>query len=167
MKTLLYRFLQTPASWVQVIARLTVAVVFFPHGAQKVLGWFGGPGFGGAIEAFASLHVPAFLAVLAIAAEFLGSLGLFVGLGTRLAALGITINMFVAVAMVHLQNGFFMNWQNDQKGEGAEYHILVVGLCLIILITGAGRFSLDRLLASRLAVEPDGTPMPRRATSLS
>ena len=153
MKTLLQYFLQTPAAWTLLTARLTLAVVFFAHGSQKVFGWFGGPGFGGAIKYFAGLHIPVFFAVLAIAAEFLGSLGLFVGLGTRLAALGLAVNMAVAVVTAHAANGFFMNWHNEQPGEGIEYHLLVVGLCLILMIAGGGRFSLDGLLASPLAVD--------------
>ena len=150
MQTLLFYFLQTPAAWTLLIARLTLAVVFFAHGSQKVFGWFGGPGFGGAIQYFAELHIPAVFAVLAIAAEFLGGLGLFVGLGTRLAALGLAVNMAVAVITVHAANGFFMNWHNDQPGEGIEYHLLVMGLCLIVMIAGGGIFSLDGWLASHL-----------------
>ncbi len=160
MQTLLSYFLQTPAAWTLLIARLTLAVVFFAHGSQKVFGWFGGPGFSGAIDYFAKLHIPAFFAVLAIAAEFLGSLGLCVGLGTRLAALGLAVNMAVAVATVHAANGFFMNWHNEQPGEGIEYHLLVVGLCLILMIAGGGRFSLDRLLASHLVMNTAGASTP-------
>ena len=153
MQTLLQSFLQTPAAWTLLIARLTLAIVFFAHGAQKVFGWFGGPGFRGAIQYFAGLHIPAVFAVLAIAAEFLGSLGLFVGLGTRLAALGLAVNMAVAVITVHAANGFFMNWHNEQPGEGIEYHLLVMGLCLILMIAGGGVFSFHRLLASLLGLE--------------
>ena len=153
MQMLLPYLLQTPAAWTLLVARLTLAVVFFAHGSQKVFGWFGGPGFSGAIKYFAGLHIPAFLAVLAIAAEFLGSLGLFAGLGTRLAALGLAVNMAVAVITVHAANGFFMNWHNEQPGEGIEYHLLVGGLCLILIIAGGGSFSLDRWLASLLAID--------------
>ena len=90
--------------------RLVLGVVFFAHGAQKALGWFGGYGFSGTMGFFTGMmHIPALFAVLAIAAEFLGGLGLVVGLLTRVAAFGIFCNMVVAVAMIHHQFGFFMN----------------------------------------------------------
>ena len=90
--------------------RLVLGVVFFAHGAQKTLGWFGGYGFSGTMGFFTGMmHIPALFAVLAIAAEFLGGLGLIVGLLTRVAAFGIFCNMVIAVAMIHHQFGFFMN----------------------------------------------------------
>jgi putative oxidoreductase len=133
------------------IARLTLGLVMFPHGAQKVLGWYGGYGFSGTLHFFTQqMHIPALLAFLAIAAEFAGSLGLITGLFSRVAALGIATNMIVAIEMVHKANGFFMNWYGNQKGEGYEYHLLVIGLALIVLIHGAGKLSLDTLVARRL-----------------
>lgn len=141
---------KTNNSFAPTLARLTLGVVMFPHGAQKVLGWFGGYGFNGTMNFFTQqMHIPAVLAVLAIAAEFLGSLGLITGFLTRVAAFGIAVNMAVAVEMVHLSNGFFMNWYGNQKGEGIEYHILVVGLALIVMIYGAGKASVDGFLATR------------------
>src|SRR5437660_6942706 len=93
------------------ILRLALGVVFFAHGAQKMLGWFGGYGFSGTMGFFTGmLHIPAPFAFLAIAAEFFGGLGLVFGLLTRVAAFGIFCNMIVAIAMVHHQFGFFMNW---------------------------------------------------------
>jgi putative oxidoreductase len=86
-------------------------------------------------------------AFLAIAAEFFGSLGLILGFLTRIAAFGITCNMIVAIATVHIQNGFFMNWAGNQKGEGIEYHLLVLALTFLIMVRGAGALSIDRLLA--------------------
>jgi putative oxidoreductase len=109
------------------LLRLFLGVVFFPHGAQKVFGWFGGYGFTGTMGFFTQqMHIPALFAFLAIAAEFAGSLGLIVGLLTRVAAFGILANMLVAVAMVHSKVGFFMNWSGNQKGEGFEYHLLAM-----------------------------------------
>ena len=132
------------------IARLTLGLVFFPHGAQKALGWFGGYGFSGTMGFFTGMmHIPAPLAFLAIAAEFAGSLGLIVGLLSRVAALGIAANMIVAILMVHGANGFFMNWYGNQKGEGIEYHLLVLGLALIVILYGAGKASIDRLITAR------------------
>lgn len=134
-----------------VIARLALGLVMFPHGAQKVLGWFGGYGFSGTMGFFTgTMHIPALFAFLAILAEFAGSLGLIVGLFGRVAAFGIASVMAVAILMVHLTHGFFMNWYGNQKGEGIEYHLLAIGLALIVMISGSGRFSLDAVLARQL-----------------
>jgi putative oxidoreductase len=139
--------LQTDGTLVPLILRLTLAVVMFPHGAQKVLGWFGGHGLKPTMAYFKSSGVPAPLALLAIAAEFLGPLGLAVGLLTRVAALGIACVMLVAIFTVHARHGLFMNWQGQQKGEGFEFHLLALGLALALVIGGAGLWSLDAYLA--------------------
>lgn len=136
------------------IARVTLGIVIFPHGAQKVLGWFGGGGFSGTIDYFgATWGIPAFLTVLVILAEFFGSLALIVGLLSRAAAAGIALVMIGAVFTVHLENGFFVNWTGMQAGEGIEYHILAVGLAIVIMLKGSGAFSVDRMLAARSAGE--------------
>jgi putative oxidoreductase len=132
------------------IVRLVLGVVFFAHGAQKMLGWFGGYGFSGTMGFFTGMmHIPAPFAFLAIAAEFFGGLGLIVGLLTRVAAFGIFCNMVVAIAMVHHNFGLFMNWTGAQKGEGYEYHILALAITVLLMIRGAGTASVDRLLSSR------------------
>ena len=131
------------------LLRLVLGVVFFAHGAQKVLGWFGGYGFTGTMGFFTHvMHIPAPFAFLAIAAEFLGGLGLILGFLTRIAAFGILSEMAVAVAMVHYHFGFFMNWTGSQKGEGYEYHLLVLAIAAFLIVRGAGAFSIDRLLSS-------------------
>lgn len=130
--------------------RLALGTVMFAHGAQKALGWFGGYGFDATMGALTNgMHIPAPLALLAIMAEFLGGLGLIVGLFSRVAAFGIAVNMLVAIAMVHAPYGFFMNWMGHQKGEGIEYHLLAIGLAAATLIGGAGALSLDRLFSRR------------------
>jgi putative oxidoreductase len=130
------------------LLRLVLGVVFFAHGAQKMLGWFGGPGFSGTMGMFTGyMHIPAPLAFLAIAAEFFGGLGLILGLLTRIAAFGIAVNMMVAVIVVHSRNGFFMNWTGTQKGEGFEYHLLALAVAAFLMIRGAGAFSVDRVIA--------------------
>lgn len=130
------------------ILRLVLGVLFFAHGAQKALGWFGGYGFSGTMGFFTNvMHIPAPLAFLAICAEFLGSIGLILGFLSRVAAFGITCNMLVAVAMVHWQFGFFVNWAGNQKGEGIEYHLLTLAVALAIMIKGSGAFSIDRALS--------------------
>lgn len=136
------------------LLRLAMGVVIFPHGAQKMLGWFGGPGFGGTMQFFTGMvHVPAFLGVLAILAEFLGSIFLILGVLTRFAALAITTNMLVAVSLIHVHNGFFMNWSGHQKGEGMEFFIYAIAVGVTLIIAGPGRFSLDAQLAR--AEDPD------------
>jgi putative oxidoreductase len=137
------------------ILRLALGVTFFLHGSQKVLGWFGGSGFSGTMGFFTqTMHIPAPFAFLAIAAEFLGGLGLIAGLLSRVAAFGIIADMVVAVFMVHLPFGFFMNWNGTQKGEGFEYHILAVAIAIAILIGGGGALSIDRALSRGPATLP-------------
>ncbi len=133
------------------VARLTLGLVMFPHGAQKALGWFGGYGFKGTMDFFTgTMHIPAAFAFLAIAAEFAGSIALIAGVFSRVAAFGIAAVMAVAIVTVHLGNGFFMNWYGNQKGEGYEYHLLALGLALIVIIHGGGKASLDTLIARRV-----------------
>ena len=131
------------------VLRLVLGMIFFAHGAQKMLGWFGGYGFTGTMGFFTGvLHIPAAFAFLAIAAEFFGGLGLIFGLLTRVASFGVFCNMIVAVAMVHSHFGLFMNWSGAQKGEGYEYHLLVSAMTAFLIIRGAGAASIDRLLSS-------------------
>lgn len=133
------------------VARLMLGIVMFPHGAQKVFGWFGGHGFSGTMGFFTgTMQIPAVFAFLAILAEFAGSLGLIVGLFSRVAAFGIASVMAVAIVTVHLANGFFMNWSGSQAGEGYEYHLLAIGLALIVMIYGGGKASLDAVIQRKL-----------------
>jgi len=127
--------------------RVVLGVVFFAHGAQNMLGWFGGYGFHGTMGFFEHMGMPAPVAVLVICTEFFGGLGLIVGLLTRIAALGIGVEMIGAIFMVHLPNGLFMNWAGTQKGEGFEYHLLTIATAAALLLRGAGAFSLDRTLS--------------------
>ena len=144
---MLRRLLVTDANTATVILRSVLGVVFFAHGSQKMLGWFGGYGFKGTMAYFTGpAHIPALFAFLAIAAEFFGGLGLMFGFLTRIAAFGISVNMLVAIATVHGPLGFFMNWTGSQKGEGFEYHLLVLAMTTFLMIRGAGAFSLDRAI---------------------
>ncbi len=132
------------------IVRLVLGGVMFAHGAQKMLGWFGGYGFTGTMGYFENqMHIPAAFAFLAIAAEFFGGIGLLLGFLGRVAAFGITVNMLVAIFTVHLPNGFFMNWSGQQKGEGFEYHLLVLAITAAIMWKGSGAWSVDGALARR------------------
>ena len=130
------------------VFRVMLGVVFFPHGLQKLIGWYGGYGFTGSMGFFTdNFHIPVLFAFLAIMAEGLGSLGLITGLLTRVSAFGIGVNMVVAVYMLHWQNGFFMNWFGNQKGEGFEYHLLVIAMAIALIIKGGGALSVDRALS--------------------
>lgn len=128
------------------ILRLAAGIVMFPHGAQKLLGWFGGYGFAGTMQFFTqTMHVPALFAFLAICTEFFAPILLVAGAFTRVAALAFAVDMLVAVLMVHVHNGFFMNWTGQQNGEGFEYHIYAIAVALALVVSGAGRYSLDAI----------------------
>ena len=144
------KLLATSNDWTLTVLRLVMGLIFFAHGAQKALGWFGGYGFSGTMGFFTQMmHIPAPFAFLAICAEFLGGLGLIFGALSRIAAFGIAVNMVVAVLLVHSQFGFFMNWTGQQKGEGFEYHLLALVIAIVLMVRGGGAFSVDQALSSR------------------
>ena len=146
-----HRIAYTTNDYAITVLRLVMGLVFSAHGAQKMLGWFGGYGFGGTMGFFThQMGIPAPLAFLAICAEFFGGLGLLLGFLSRIAAFGIMCNMLVAVALVHAANGFFMNWAGNQKGEGFEYHLLAIASALVIILKGSGALSVDRFLTEEL-----------------
>lgn len=130
------------------ILRVALGVVMLPHGLQKTAGWFGGYGFSATIDGMGGMGIPAVLAFLAIAAESAGALALITGIGTRIAAFGIGVTMLVA-AFMHRANGIFMNWSGQQAGEGFEFHILAVAMSVALVVAGAGRWSIDRLIAKK------------------
>ncbi|MDP2307487.1 MAG: DoxX family protein [Pseudomonadota bacterium] len=137
------------------VCRVVLGIVMFAHGAQKLFGWFGGPGYDATIATFTTdMGIPAWMAVLVILAESLGGLGLIFGAFARIAAAGIVAVMAGAVFMVHLENGFFMNWGGGAAGEGFEYHLLALALAGIVLVEGAGAWSVDLALAQLLRSEP-------------
>ncbi len=134
-------------NWTALIARLSVALVIFPHGAQKLFGWFGGYGFDGTMGFLTSqAGLPYIVALLVIMIETFASLFLLFGFATRIAAF-LILGQFIGIVLKnHLSNGFFMNWAGSQKGEGIEYFLLLFGLTIILLITGGGKASLDAAL---------------------
>ena len=145
------RLLQTTDDPVFTVIRLVLGLVFFAHGAQKMLGWFGGYGFSGTLSAFSASGMPTPLALLVILTEFFGSVALICGAFARVASGAIALLMPGAIAMVHAHFGFYMNWFGQQKGEGFEYHLLAIGLAVAVLVRGAGSFSVDGLLSKRMA----------------
>jgi len=147
---MLGKLLSTRDDFAPLVMRVVLGLVFLPHGAQKVLGWFGGNGLENTLNFFTqSMGLPFVLAVLVIAAESAGAIGLIVGFLTRIAAFGIACVMTGAIVTVHLKNGFFMNWSGKQPGEGFEFHLLAVALAVALLFTGGGKASIDRLLSRR------------------
>ena len=137
----------THADWVVAFARITLGIIFFAHGAQKMLGWYGGPGLTGSMRTFTEhLRLPSTLAFLVIAGEFFGGIGLIVGLFSRIAALVIALTMVGAIVTVHYRFGLFLNWFGSQEGHGIEYHLLTVALALVVVVKGAGALSLDHLV---------------------
>jgi len=147
------------------VARIAMGVVMFPHGAQKMLGWWGGHGFTATMESFTQqMGIPAPLAFLALFAEFFGALGLIFGFLTRPAAFGVFATMLVAMFKVGVPNGFFMNWFGNQKGEGIEFFLLTFGLLGASMIRGAGAFSVDGWIAKRLGEKkPNAKAIPHLA----
>ncbi len=147
---MLCKITETTHDFTLTVVRLVLGLVFFMHGAQLTLGWFGGYKFPGTLHMFEQgMGIPAPLAALAIMAQFLGGIGLLVGLLSRIAVIGIATDMLVAVFRYHIHVGFFMNWSGQPRGEGYEYHLLVLALCLLIFIKGSGAASIDELLPGK------------------
>ncbi|HEX9442656.1 MAG TPA: DoxX family protein [Candidatus Binatia bacterium] len=129
------------------ILRVVLGVIFFAHGAQKVLGWYGGPGLKGTVGFMASMGLPVPIAYLVCFFEFLGGIGLVLGFLTRLAALAIAVVMAGAIVTVHWQHGFFLNWElTPGKGHGIEANLAYLAMALALLLDGAGMLSIDRLI---------------------
>jgi putative oxidoreductase len=141
------KLIETSNDWTLTILRLAAGIMIFPHGLQKTFGWFGGAGFSVQMAGFEATQIPAVFAFLAIMAEFLGGLGLILGVLTRIAAFGLAADMSVAIYLVHWRNGFFMNWTGHQKGEGFEFHILAIAIAIVLMTRGGGAASLDRALS--------------------
>jgi len=145
------KLFETDEAWTGLILRVMLGVVMFPHGAQKLLAWYGGFGFAGTLGFFTEqMHLPWLVALLVIIGESFGSLGLLIGLLTRFTAASMALIMVGAIGLVHWPNGFFMNWFGKQAGEGFEDHLLVIAICAALIITGAGKWSVDSVIAKKL-----------------
>ena len=144
------KIFQTNESNASTIIRIVLGLILFPHGAQKMLGWFGGYGFNGTMGFLTdTAGLPWIIAFLVIAIEFFGSIALIVGFATRIVAVGI-ISLFTGIiATSHFQNGFFMNWYGNLKGEGYEFHLLIIGMAIALLVSGAGKWSVDYVLQKK------------------
>ena len=147
MTTFMKYLFQTNDKFSYWVPRVILGCVMLPHGAQKLFGWFGGFGFTNTMTYFTqTAGLPWIIAFLIIMGESLGSLGLIVGFFTRLSALGLICIMVGAIITVHIPNGFFMNWFGKQAGEGFEYHLLVIGMSIPLLVSGGGKYSVDMLI---------------------
>jgi putative oxidoreductase len=149
-RTIMKKIFQTNESNASTIIRIVLGLILFPHGAQKMLGWFGGYGFNGTMGFLTgTAGLPWIMAFLVIAIEFFGAIALIVGFATRIVAVGI-ISLFTGIiATSHLQNGFFMNWYGNLKGEGYEFHLLIIGMAIALLVNGAGKWSVDYALQKK------------------
>ena len=147
MTTFMKYLFQTNDKFSYWVPRVILGCVMLPHGAQKLFGWFGGFGFTNTMTYFTqTTGLPWIIAFLIVMGESLGSLGLILGFFTRLSALGLICIMVGAIITVHIPNGFFMNWFGKQAGEGFEYHLLVIGMSIPLLISGGGKYSVDVLI---------------------
>jgi putative oxidoreductase len=160
---MLRRIFSTSNDPTLLITRLILGIIFFAHGAQKALGWFGGSGMEQTIEMFGAMGVPVPLAVLATAAEFLGGLGLILGFFGRIAAAGVAVNMVVAIFAVHLPHGLFMNWSGAQAGEGFEFHLLAIAAAIVVLVHGSGLLSIDAAIDRGIMEDSNRTGFGRKA----
>ncbi|MBL7932825.1 MAG: DoxX family protein [Bacteroidia bacterium] len=148
MKTLV---LKTENAWAPLVSRLLLGIVLFPHGAQKLLGWFGGYGFTGTMNFFTeTMSLPWLVAFSVIIIEFFGALLLIAGYYTRVVSI-LILGLFIGILFTsHLDYGFFMNWFGNQKGEGMEYFLLLFGLSASLIFSGGGKFSIDSRITQTL-----------------
>ncbi len=150
MNTFLKTF-ETDDAWSSLILRVMMGLVMFPHGAQKLFGWFGGFGFSGTMDFFTDkMGIPAVIAFLVIIGESLGMLALIAGFFTRFSAASLGVIMFGAIAMAHWEHGFFMNWFGNQAGEGYEYHLLVIAISAALTLSGGGKWSVDKIIFQKM-----------------
>jgi len=144
-------WLQTDDSWTGFILRVMLGIVIFPHGAQKLLGWYGGYGFNGTMGLFTGqMGLPWLVAFLIIIGESFGALSLITGFLTRFTAASLGVIMLGAIALVHWGHGFFMNWAGKQAGEGFEFHLLFITICVALMLIGGGKWSVDGIIAAQL-----------------
>jgi len=144
------KLISTDNNYASLALRLILGIVLFPHGAQKMLGWFGGYGFSGTMDFFTgTAGLPWIIGMLVIIIEFFGALLFIAGFGVRLAAFAVIADMAGIIFKSHIHNGFFMNWFGNQPGEGYEYHLLAIAIAFALLLNGGGKFSLDHAIYTR------------------
>jgi putative oxidoreductase len=139
--------LQTDSDYVYTFLRIIAGIIVFPYGMQKLFGWFSAPGFGppgidSALRAITAKNVPKFIAWLIIIGQSFGSIALLAGFLGRIAAGGLFI-IFTGALIVHLPDGWTLNWFGAKKGEGVEYFVLLLSVLLVIVLKGSGALSID------------------------
>ena len=134
--------LQTDADYVWTFLRIIAGIIIWPYGMQKLFGWFDGVGIKGTLEEMAVRRVPRFIAWLVIIGQSFGSTALILGFLERVAAAGLFI-IFTGALIVHLPDGWSMNWFGKKSGEGIEYHVMLLSLLLILIVKGSGAASID------------------------
>jgi putative oxidoreductase len=140
------------------ILRLSACIVMWPHGAQKLAGWFGGFGFSGTMDFFTgTMHLPCLVGLLVILLEFFGPLLLLAGIAVRFVSATMVVLVLGILFTSHLDNGFFMNWFGTAKGEGYEFDLLYIGICLALIANGAGRWSVDCRIAHQRLISMPGS----------
>ena len=143
--SIVQKVLATNAGFAALALRIPVGIIFAAHGAQKLFGWFGGYGLegtGGWMDSI-GLSPGVVMAFLAGAAEFFGGIALVLGLLTRPAAFALGMAMLVAIFAVHFQNGLFMS------NNGYEFGLALLAASVSLLFSGAGKASVDSMLAKR------------------
>ncbi len=149
MKTLIQKITDSESTYAPLILRMTIGIVLWPHGAQLLLGWFGGPGYTNSMAMFGAFGLPSLIAFLVIMIQFFGSLLILLGLFTRLIAAATIVLFLGMIFKAHIHIGFFMNWAGTLQGEGYEYHLLAIGILLVLTIYGSGRLSLDKIISKK------------------
>lgn len=146
------RIFNISESFASLAIRITLGVVVFPHGAQKLFGWFGGYGFSGTMEFFTdTMGLPWLIGFLVILLESIGAIALIAGFATRIMAVSYLLLALGIVFTSSIQHGFFMNWFGNQQGEGYEYFILWIGMAISLIVIGAGKYSVDGTFVSKNA----------------
>ncbi|MBK6266076.1 DoxX family protein [Marivirga sp. S37H4] len=139
------KIFQTDNSWTPLVLRIFLGLVVFPHGAQKLFGWFGGYGFSGTMDFFTdAVGLPWIIGFFVIILESIGAIALVAGVATRLIAIAYAFLAAGIIFSSHFQHGFFMNWFGNQAGEGYEYFLLWIGMAIALFISGGGKFSIDK-----------------------
>ena len=148
---MLDKFFKTDDNLSLLILRVVVGFVVLAHGVQKLFGWFGGHGPSWTIDMFGQwFGFPAFLTILVILSDTVGALLLMLGFLTRFAAVSISMVMIGAIIFVHGRWGFYMNWYAEQRGEGFEFHILILTITIVLAIWGGGKYSIDKFIHKKL-----------------
>ena len=141
------KLFHTSTEWTPTILRTVLGLVIAAHGAQKLLGWFGGFGFQASMNYFTeTMQFPTIMGIAIILLESVGAVALILGLGTRILS-ALFIGLAIGILVIHIPNGFFMNWFNNHAGEGYEFFLLWIAMATTLVITGGGRYSIDQKLA--------------------